>query len=289
MGQSGVLWIGVLAGVFVAGAARADLTPLQSLRIEQISSIFENGTPDPQYDYIEDIGDGAGVTAGRIGFTTASHDLLEAVDIYVNERERAGASPADVPLAAYLPCLRAIVDTSDYACLFPSVPEAVRETADWRSNGIRLVDFGKAWVDAASDERMRETQNRLVRENVWEPAGERVRSLGLQTAFGTAVIFDSILQQGDDGTNGVEGMVRRTRRAYGDGPFDEARWLEVYLVQRRETLRYGYDENDVEHTVENPYESYPRADSLLEILHGASLDLTGIVKFTYFGETFELP
>jgi hypothetical protein len=96
-------------------------------------------------------------------------------------------------------------------------------------------------------------------------------------------------------------MLRRTAReyaaAYPGQPTPaqsadravEARWLQVFLLERRATLRYGYDDNDRIHTTENPYVSYPRADSLLEILQSGELDLEGRVAFTYFGQNFVLP
>jgi hypothetical protein len=37
----------------------------------QITSTFENSTLELQYDYVENIGDGRGITAGRAGFTSA--------------------------------------------------------------------------------------------------------------------------------------------------------------------------------------------------------------------------
>lgn len=47
-------------------------------------SSAENSSTDyaEQYAYIEDIGDGRGYTAGIIGFTTGTGDLLEVVERY---------------------------------------------------------------------------------------------------------------------------------------------------------------------------------------------------------------
>ena len=50
-------------------------------RAEQIISSFENSTTEIQYAYAEDIGDGRGITAGRAGFTSRTHDLLQVVDL----------------------------------------------------------------------------------------------------------------------------------------------------------------------------------------------------------------
>ena len=47
-------------------------------------SSAENSTTDytGQYAYIEDIGDGRGYTAGIIGFTTGTGDLLDVINRY---------------------------------------------------------------------------------------------------------------------------------------------------------------------------------------------------------------
>ena len=40
---------------------------------DQIISVFENNDPVINYDFIGNINDGRGYTAGRAGFTTATH------------------------------------------------------------------------------------------------------------------------------------------------------------------------------------------------------------------------
>ena len=51
-------------------------------RAAQITSTFENSTLELQYDYVEDIGDRRGITAGRAGFTSATGDLLLLIRRY---------------------------------------------------------------------------------------------------------------------------------------------------------------------------------------------------------------
>lgn len=64
-----------------------------------IVSSAENSTLryTEHYRYIEDINDGRGYTAGLIGFTSATGDLLEVVEYYCRLK------PSDNPLARYLP------------------------------------------------------------------------------------------------------------------------------------------------------------------------------------------
>src|ERR671927_1439694 len=55
-------------------------------RAAQITSTFENSTLELQYDYVENVGDGRGVTAGRAGFTSATGDLLLVVRRYTEAK-----------------------------------------------------------------------------------------------------------------------------------------------------------------------------------------------------------
>src|SRR3954454_8817976 len=70
----------------------------RKLRAAQITSTFENSTLELQYDYVENIGDGRGITAGRAGFTSGTGDLLLVIRRYTE------AKPGNV-LASYIPSL----------------------------------------------------------------------------------------------------------------------------------------------------------------------------------------
>ena len=287
-----------LFSLLVAGIAHADaltsskLTQSQRHKMEEISSIFENSTAVFQYAYIQDIGDGAGVTAGRIGFNTSAGDLLEVVQKY------SAAKSGNTPLAKYIPCLQTSVNTSNYACLFPSVDSATLNSDDFKNTTLVNYDFGKDWTAATSDPAMIAVQDSEVQENVYDVADDWANRLGIQTAMGYAMLFDTVLQMGgDDTTNSLGGMARRTGKLFAQthpGQINPAHganegdWLNAYVIQRRETLRYGYSDSDVENTTEVPYESYPRADSLLQILAEKNPDLSATIQFTYFGDSFTI-
>src|SRR3954454_6473988 len=60
--------------------------PERKHRAAQITSSFENSTLELQYGYIDNIGDGRGITAGRAGFTSATGDLLLLVQRYTKAK-----------------------------------------------------------------------------------------------------------------------------------------------------------------------------------------------------------
>ena len=151
----------VLASGAVAGCgtdrdrtqADVTLTPAQRRVADQLVAIFENGTTEPRYDYVEDLVDGRGYTCGKIGFTTSSTEVRDVVEAYAARR------PA-TPLAPYLPRLRALAATGDGAV-------------------TGLSGFPGAWAGAASDPSFRQVQDTLADRFTYEPAvavARRVRT-----------------------------------------------------------------------------------------------------------------
>src|SRR3954449_9674266 len=111
-------------------------------RAAQITSSFENPPLELQYDYVENIGDGRGLTAGRAGFTSATGDLLLLVRRY-------SAVESDNVLVRYLPALEAVNGT-----------DSVRG----------LGGFPDAWEEAAKDPDFRRLQDQLVDDLYFDPA-----------------------------------------------------------------------------------------------------------------------
>lgn len=60
------------------------LATAEKRRDEQLTSLFENSTPDLQYGYIQNLHDGRGLTAGRAGFCTGTGDFYEVVRRYTD-------------------------------------------------------------------------------------------------------------------------------------------------------------------------------------------------------------
>src|SRR6266508_3815804 len=59
------------------GPSTVALTPVQRHITDELVSVFENATTEPAYDYVEDLGDGRGLTCGKIGFTTSSTEVRD--------------------------------------------------------------------------------------------------------------------------------------------------------------------------------------------------------------------
>jgi chitosanase len=196
------------------------LDAAQHRLIGAIVSVFENDTPTIQYDYVEALHDGRGLTAGRAGFTTATGDLAAVVERYV-------AEVPDAPIGRFLPTLRA-------------------RAAAHGDDLADLAGLEDAWRAAAGDPRFRAAQDQIVEIEIWRPTQRRARALGVRTALGVLVLYDAIVQHGDgDDPDGVAAMIARARGTTGGSPRDgvaEARWLGAFLDVRRAVLSDAHDE-----------------------------------------------
>ncbi|MCM1034015.1 MAG: chitosanase [Paludibacter sp.] len=147
-----------------------------------IVSSAENSTLDytQQYGYIEDIGDGRGYTAGLIGFTSATNDLLDVVELYCR------LQPYDNPLASYLPALRAVNGTASH------------EGLD--------APFVAAWKKASTDPLMQQAQNHIIDSLYMLPAIAFAQEDGL-SPLGQFVYYDAMVMHGpgddEDNFNGI--------------------------------------------------------------------------------------
>src|SRR3954453_127546 len=144
-------------------------------RAAQITSTFENSTLELQYDYVENIRDGRGITAGRVGFTSATGDLLLLVQRYTK------AKP-DNALAPYIPPLTAANGTDSV-------------------NG--LDGLADAWAEAADDPDFRRLQDQLVDELYFVPAMTMATDLGIETPLGQMIFWDTMIQHGAGGDDGT--------------------------------------------------------------------------------------
>jgi chitosanase len=267
----------LFSSISLTWASPPHLTATQKLTIEQITSIFENGTSDFQYDYIEDIGDGAGVTLGRAGFTSTEIQLI--VSRYV------AANPSS-PLAQYLPCLQKMGEgiMQDYSCLYPSVSADELKTQDFKTEGgtIGKVDFGKAWRDAGSDSVMWQVQDDYEDEAYFQPAMKLVDSLGLSTPLAASFIYDACIQMGCDSkifqVVPEQFAAKHGGRSAPQNLDEETEWLVLYIPERKVELS----------VTPAGAATVDRVDSLAQILNTKNYQLDLPFEFDYSGHHFSL-
>ena len=225
-------------------------------RAAQITSTFENSTTELQYDYAENIGDGRGITAGRAGFTSATSDLLLLVRRYTELKP-------DNPLAPYLPALEAVNGTDS-------------------EEG--LAGFIDAWTEAAADPAQRALQDDLVDELYFNPAMTLASDVGITTALGQAVMWDTMIQHGRGGENGTTAIIEETRTAMGeDVDGNEAAWLGAFLDARLHHLGHAYGDS-----ADADASSTSRVDGLKGLIADGEFTLEPPLTWSAYGSTFTL-
>ncbi|WP_368237462.1 chitosanase [Bacillus velezensis] len=230
--------------VFAAG-----LNKDQKRRAEQLTSIFENGKTEIQYGYVEALDDGRGYTCGRAGFTTATGDALEVVEVYTKV----------VPnnkLKKYLPELRRLA----------------KDESDDISN---LKGFASAWRSLGNDKAFRAAQDKVNDSLYYQPAMKRSENAGLKTALAKAVMYDTVIQHGDgDDPDSFYALIKRTNKKMGGSPkdgTDEKKWLNKFLDVRYDDLMNPSDED----TQDEWRESVARVDVFRDIVKEKNYNLNG--------------
>lgn len=229
-------------------------------RADQIISVFENGTTEIQYDYVDDLDDGRGITAGRAGFTSADGDLLIVVDRYVAQRPNSSLAP-------YLPRLRALA-----------------HRGSGRTDGLEGLDA--AWAEAADDSLFRTIQDRVVDELYYQPAMAWGRKLGVKTPLGLTILYDTAIQHGlDTDPDGLPALIARTVKQVHGSPLkgvEEAKWLLAFLQVRRADLENADDPD----TREEWASSVGRVDILRNLVLNRNWSLRGPLQIRPYGRAF---
>ena len=194
-------------------STNAAITPEQKLRMERLSSVFENGTIAFAYGYAENIGDGRGITCGRVGFTTGTGDWYQVVKAYT------AAEPAN-PLAPYLPRLAQIA----------AGPMPNPDTTG-------LDGMIAAAAAAGTDPIMQSVQDGFVDSLIYNPALQIGQSVGATSALSIADIYDGVLTNGQGSDpDSIEAIVSSATLAAHGTPktgVSESTWLSAFDAARR--------------------------------------------------------
>jgi chitosanase len=225
-------------------------------RAAQITSTFENSTLELQYDYVENIGDGRGLTAGRAGFTSATGDLLLLIRRYTELR------PSNA-LAPYLPALEAVNGTDSM---------------------VGLGGFADAWAEAAANPDFRSLQDQVVDELYFFPAMTMAADLGLKTPLGQMIMWDTMIQHGAGGNNGTRAIIEETQENAGPIGQDESAWLDAFLDARLRHLLNMYRGT----TEDADVSSESRIEALRSLLWAPNLALEPPLTWEVYGDRFEL-
>ncbi|MFS8201083.1 chitosanase [Streptomyces sp. CWNU-52B] len=221
----------------------------------KLVSSAENSSLDwqAQYEYIEDIGDGRGYTAGIIGFCSGTGDMLDLVELYT---QRAPGNP----LAGYLPALRRVDGTDSHEGLDPGYPDA--------------------WRRAAQDQAFEQAQNDERDRVYFGPAVQQGKADGIGT-LGQFAYYDAIVMHGGggDGTSfgGIRGRALEQAVPPAQGG-DEVTYLNAFLDARVWAMKQ-----------EEAHEDTSRVDTAQRVfLRDGNLNLDPPLDWQVYGQDFHI-
>jgi len=226
----------------------------------RLVSAAENSSLDwkAQYGYIEynvehNAEENRGYTAGIIGFTSRTHDMLELVRLY------AKAAP-DSALVKFLPTLERVDGSSS-------------------RKGLGKA-FEKAWKEAADDPKFREAQDHERDRVYFDPAVDQAQADGLHE-LGQFIYYDAIVMHGggDDANSfgGIRAAALKIARPPSQGG-DEAAYLNAFLDCRRMAM-----------LAEKGHQDTTRVDTMQrKFLREGNLSLKPPLEFKVYGDDYKI-
>ena len=181
------------------------ITPTQKRTAEAIVNIFETGSVLGDYGQVTLLpGDSGQLSFGRSQVTLTSGTLASMIQAYC-QRSSARFEPQ---LSPFLPKLATASPTLNTNSFFHNL---LRATAD--------------------DPIMREVQDQFFDQHYWRSAANSARSLGITTALGIAVVYDSRIH------GSWRWMRERTNSSIGKlHTVGEKKWIKAYVGVRRHWL-----------------------------------------------------
>lgn len=213
-----------------------------------------------QYKYIQynvegNAAENRGYTAGIIGFTSATHDMLVMVRYY----ERIAPNN---PLTAFLPALQKVDGTPSKAGLGPP--------------------FVEAWKAAAKDPQFQKAQDHERDRVYFNPAVRQAQKDGLRV-LGQFIYYDAFVMHGNDRNDSHSfGAIRTATMSKATTPTgggDEVVYLNAFLDARRVVMKAEQGHSDT-----------TRIDTMQRrFLKNGNLDLNPPLKFKVYGQSFTIP
>ena len=228
-----------------ARAADAEL----ARRIKAISNVFEVGGPEPDYAYVENLGDGRGYTVTQYGFCTYNSEVAQVIDRY----------------AAHVP--------DDAAETVPAATAA----REMERAGARRISAAAWRKEIKASKFLGRACDEEADVLYFNPAVEAAAALGIHSAIGKAIFYDTLLQHGaSTDPDSLPTIIKRTLEENGDvDSTSEAEFLRAFLAIRRSVLEDPHNRE----TQEVWRASARRVDALLKLLN-ANPDLVPPIQVT---------
>lgn len=221
------------------------LTSEQKRVIDSVVSIFETGRVPTaaSYSTCSILNDGAGISYGKHQCT----DKAGSLDLVCKRYIELGGQQAG-PLKEYMGYL-STNESSKYNNVTSNYPA-------WLNSLISLLK------SAGSDKTMQQAQDEVFDKNYWTPAVEHCKNIGLTSALGHLVIYDTCIHSGPGRVSSLRQKFPEKSPANGG---DEKTWVIAFLNTRKTWLASS----------SNPLvqKTTYRIDSMLQIANSNNWDL----------------
>jgi chitosanase len=220
------------------------ITKEQKEVIDSVLSIFETGrVPTPaSYSTCAILTDGAGISYGKHQATDRAGSLDKIVDLYIQQGGKHGEE-----LRQFVPKLSA----NESAKVDPKSPPS------WAKYLMGVLK------EAGKDPVMQASQDAIFDSAYWMPAVGLASGIGLKTALGNLVVYDTCIHSGPGGVAVIRARFPEPSPKNGG---DEKSWVTAYISARRTWLA-GNSNPLVQKTVY-------RMDALMDIVKSGNWDLT---------------
>lgn len=204
-------------------------------RIKAISNVFKVGKPEADYAYVENLGDGRGYTVTQYGFCTYNSEVTQVINRYL-------AYAPDTPLKRF-----------------------VAELPPHKWSGQELHGFPAAW---RKEIKVSKLLGRACDEEAdmlyFRPAVEAAAAIGIHSAIGQSIFYDTLLQHGASGDpNSLPTILKRTIEENGDiKESSELEFLKAFLDVRKSVLEEPHNRD----TRETWRQSVRRVDALRHLI-----------------------
>jgi chitosanase len=192
------------------------ITPQQKKVIDCVLAIFETGRipSKASYSTCGILNDNAGISYGKHQCTDRAGSLDLVCKRYIELKGQQSQA-----LSHYMVYLM------------------TNETAKFGSNAgaypTWLVSLINLLKSAGSDVTMQQAQDEIFDTHYWHPAVTHANNVGLKTALGHLVVYDSTIHSGSRGVTIIRNLFPQKSPANGG---DEKEWIYAYINARRNWL-----------------------------------------------------
>lgn len=193
-----------------------NITPQQKHVIDCVLSIFETGRIPTvaSYSTCSILNDNAGISYGK-------HQCTD------------GGGALDLVCKRYIELRGQQAQALSHYMIYLMTNETTKYGSNQSTYPTWLVSLINLLKSAGPDPIMQQAQNEIFDSHYWTPAVNHANNVGLKTALGHLIVYDSTIHSGPRGVTIIRNLFPQKSPANGG---DEKEWCLAYIKARRNWL-----------------------------------------------------